>query len=176
MLRSLRNRCTELKNVAIYWEESSRKLNEFREPIFGINVTFQTGNTAYDLEDTYSPELNICEPVKFNEVNTNAVLPSADDSQDRVTASLLSSRIPSGISYLGGHLFNALVNLDLCMESDDESNTIQQMEVAAESFFQTSSNGEEQMDLDLYVNSLHHLVCQTCNPLKKLVIIGPWTS
>lgn len=136
----------ELKNAGMSREESSSKFNEFREPISGINVTFQTGNGASDQEDTNSPHLNVPESVKFSKVNTDAVLPSADDSQDMVTASLLSSGIPSGISHLGGPLFNALANLDLCMESDEKSNTIPQMEVAAESFVKSSSNGEEQME------------------------------
>jgi hypothetical protein len=73
----------ELNNVGMYHEESSSKFNEFRERISGNNVTLQTGNAASDQEDTNSSHLNIPESVKFNEVKTDAVLPSADDSQDR---------------------------------------------------------------------------------------------
>jgi hypothetical protein len=123
-------------------EESSSKFNKFRERISGNNVTLQTGNAASDQEDTNSSYLNILESVKFNEVKSDAVLLSADDSQDRVTASLLSS----GISDLCGPLLNELADLDLCIESDQKSNTIPQMEVAAESFVKSSSNREEQME------------------------------
>jgi hypothetical protein len=59
-----------------------------------------------------------------------------------VTAVLLSSGIPSGISDLCGSLLNELADLDLCIESD----TIPQMEVAAESLVKSSSNREEQME------------------------------
>lgn len=121
----------ELNNVGMYQEESSSKFNEFRERISGNNVTLQTGNAASDQEDTNSLHLNIPESVKFNEVKTDAVL---------------SSSASSGISDLCGPLLNELADLDLCIESDQKSNTIPQMEVAAESFVKSSSNREEQME------------------------------
>lgn len=136
----------ELNNVSMYREESLSKFNEFREQISGNNVTLQTGHAASDQEDTNYPHLNISESVKFNEVKTDVVSLSADDSQDRLTAPLLLSGIASGISDLGGPLVNALPSLDLCIKSDEKSNNIPQVEVSAESFVNSSFNREERME------------------------------
>lgn len=133
----------ERSNVSMYQEGSLSKFNGFRERISGNFDTLQTGNAASDQEDTNYPHLNISESVKFNEVKTDVVSQSADDSQDRLTAPLLSSGIASGISDLGGPIVNALPCLDVCIESDEKSNNIPQVEFAAETFVKSSSNREE---------------------------------